>query len=923
MQFRDTAYRFVQKGHAPTVSVVIALSITFWLCLLSVQQEKLEGRQKFRSISEKFRAELATEIQSYLDTLPTLKAFAVLEPHPSDARIDRFISAVALSNRFPNLAFIFFSDHVNGADRDTYIQTRQHDTSLVPEGRSQFTIFPEGRRSEYLVIRYVSPDISETIGYDLFDPTQKYRSDVDRAVRENMPVATGPIVLARDRMKVRDFDNTSVVVRAPVFSDNQLPPAKEERAARFQSVVGIAFTTKKLIESVMGSEVGKRLHVRITDAELPASALPLYDNLPLEPIATGALEVDRFLTLPVEVANRRWNLTVVDRIPALSYWPRPIPIIIFAAGAAISALLWFLTRALVTRTEIAEAAVREALVQVKNEQLALEEAQAIAAVGSFEWCVATKRLSWSTQMERLYGCTAQTFCSDPGALYAQIPSPECNDVRQAIDSVRHAHAPLALEHMLVQENGDTLVIQIRSKWHFDADGNPRTLSGTAQEVTTLRKNEAEIVRLVVTDPLTGLPNRRYMTDCVSRTMDDAKRAGVFHALLFLDLDNFKIVNDTKGHTVGDRLLCMVGDRIRNVVPDRDTVGRIGGDEFVILVLANVETLDAATTVALAAAERVRGIFSSPFLIDGHQHMSGVSIGISVFPSTAETYADVFREADTAMYRSKETGRNRVTIFAESMQTEIEKRTAFELELAHAIRSQQLYLVAQTQFDVHRRPCGAELLLRWTRHDGENIPPDRFIPVAEETGLIISLGAWVFEQGCHTLLALDAAGYNDTVSINVSPKQFREPDFVTFVRDTLERLRVPAERLIFEVTEGLLIENIAETAGRMHEIRALGVRFSIDDFGTGYSSLAYLRDLPLYELKIDKSFIHAALTNTNDAAIVRLILGIAAQLNLQVVAEGVETEEQQHFLSQSGCDLMQGFLFARPQEIGTWLKKRIA
>lgn len=246
-----------------------------------------------------------------------------------------------------------------------------------------------------------------------------------------------------------------------------------------------------------------------------------------------------------------------------------------------------------------------------------------------------------------------------------------------------------------------------------------------------------------------------------------------------------------------------------------------------------------------------------------------------------------------------------------------------LNAEQAVKHQQLHVVAQSQFDMQRRPCGVELLLRWTHPSGENITPDRFIPIAEETGLIVGLGAFVFERGCALVRELDALGCTDTISISVSPRQFRQPDFVDYVKATIARLDVAPDRLVFEVTESLLIEDVAQTANRMHELRALGIRFSIDDFGTGYSSLAYLRALPLYELKIDRAFIDAALSNANDAAIVKLILGIAAQLDIKVVAEGVETDLQFDFLAMNGCDVMQGFLLARPVKLDDWIRARTA
>ena len=918
MKLQSGFYRAIPRHAIPIASMIVALVLTLVLCVWSVQIEKAAGKKEFYRIAEKVQVDLANQIQMHLDTIPTLKAFAVLEQHPTDARMAEFIEAISLRQRFPNLTFMFLADRVKHADRDRYVENVRHDDSMFAEGRAKFSIFPQGERDEYLVIRHVSPDVPGTVGYDLYDPTASYRQDVDKAVLTGSRVATGPIVLAHNRNERRNADNTSVVVREAIFENNLVPATTEGRRIKLQGLAGIAFQTRRLIEHILTPEIKARLSLHISDLNSPASVLPLFDNTPPEVRTTKEASDRDQLRLTLPVADRTWVIVAHDRISTAAYWSRPIPIIILGAGSTIALLLWLLMRALVTRTNNAEAAVREALALFQHEHVALEEAQAISAIGSFEWTVKTKVLSWSAEMVRLYGVTAEAFCSDPEALFGRVPNDERDRLRQAIKAVEQEHAPFMIEHRLHHPYGETQILQIRSKWQYDEHGNAQVLTGTAQEISALRKSEAEIIRLAATDALTGLPNRRDLIERLSLVFTQSRRSGLLNALLFIDLDNFKTVNDTKGHAIGDRLLCLVAERIKGLLRAGDTVARIGGDEFVILLVEQAPTVEAAAQSAVITADRVRTAMAEPFDIDGASHLTGASIGVSIFPQGAQNCNDVFREADTAMYRSKATGRNRVTFFAESMQIDIEKKSALEYDLGQAVRHHQLYLVAQTQFDMRGQPCGAELLLRWKHPSGENITPDRFIPLAEETGLILPLGAWVFEQACKTVMQLDAMGRRDTVSINVSPRQFRQPDFVAQVRETLARFKVPPSRLIFEVTEGLLIDDVIETASRMNELSTLGVRFSIDDFGTGYSSLAYLKNLPLYELKIDRTFIHDVLKSENDAAIVRLIIDIATQLNLKVVAEGVETQAQLDFLVHNECNMVQGFLLARPVALQEWI-----
>jgi len=344
------------------------------------------------------------------------------------------------------------------------------------------------------------------------------------------------------------------------------------------------------------------------------------------------------------------------------------------------------------------------------------------------------------------------------------------------------------------------------------------------------------------------------------------------------------------------------------------VARIGGDEFVILLGQLGKDRTAATTAALGMAEQVRDALTASFDIEGQHYNSSASIGVALMPKPGQTAHDLLREADTAMYRAKVAGRNRIALFEETMQAEVERRLMMERDLATAIEKGELSMHMQLQVDRDGVPAGAELLMRWRRADGTLVPPDQFIPVAEECGLILPLGQLALREACNGLLRLEQAGYSMPLSVNISPSQFRQPDFVAQVRAALEDTGAPASQLIFEVTEGLLIENLDDTIARMHELAALGIRLSIDDFGTGYSSLAYFKRMPLYELKIDRSFIRDTPGDASGTAIVQSVLAMAGHLGLRVVAEGVETREQADFLAANGSAGMQGYLFAQPMPL---------
>ena len=472
------------------------------------------------------------------------------------------------------------------------------------------------------------------------------------------------------------------------------------------------------------------------------------------------------------------------------------------------------------------------------------------------------------------------------------------------------------ELTLVRADGSHFEAEISSSIYSDTDGS-QVCSMVLRDVTDRIRTEQTIHRLAFFDALTELPNRRLLMDRLELLLAAAHRNNLVGAILFVDLDHFKNVNDARGHATGDALLRQVAQRLSTMLRSEDTVARIGGDEFVILIPGNGSDFVAGAQNAMAIAEKVREALAEPFHIDGQAYGSGASIGVTMLPRAGQTTEDLLREADTAMYRAKNGGRNRIAFFESGMQFEVEQRLALESDLAGAIGTEQITMHLQPQFDHHGHAVGGELLMRWTHPERGPVSPAHFIPVAEESGLILRLGDWVLRQGCLTVLQLQAAGMPMPVSINVSPRQFRQTDFVARVEAILADTGAPASHLIFEVTEGLLIDNLDDTIRRMNELVAIGIRFSIDDFGTGYSSLAYLRRLPLYELKIDRSFVQ---DTPGDTAIVQSILSMAAHLGLQVVAEGVETLAQADFLHEAGCGVLQGYLLARPMPLASWLAR---
>lgn len=447
----------------------------------------------------------------------------------------------------------------------------------------------------------------------------------------------------------------------------------------------------------------------------------------------------------------------------------------------------------------------------------------------------------------------------------------------------------------------------------NAQGQVTHYVGTMIDITERKEAERKIEHLAFYDLLTGLPNRRLFIDRLQQAMGGSARSRHMGALLFIDLDNFKIVNDTCGHDVGDRLLIEVARRLDSCVRDGDTISRLGGDEFVAMLEDLSEQPQEAAAQARIVAAKVLETLNQPYAIAGRVHHSTPSIGATIFVGNQDSVDELLKQADIAMYQAKSAGRNTLRFFDPEMQAAVAARAGLEADLRQGIGGREFVLHYQPQVDGNRRIIGAEALLRW-QHPGRGmISPAQFIPLAEETGLILPIGQWVLDDACARLTdwSQDAARCHLSLAVNVSARQFRQPDFVDQVRQAIERAHAPAAHLKLELTETLVLDNVEDTIDKMHALKALGVGFSMDDFGTGYSSLSYLTRLPLDQLKIDQSFVRKLPDSATDAVVVQSIITLAESLGIAVIAEGVETETQRVFLEQHGCPIYQGYLFSKP------------
>lgn len=521
----------------------------------------------------------------------------------------------------------------------------------------------------------------------------------------------------------------------------------------------------------------------------------------------------------------------------------------------------------------------------------------------------------SPQAERLFGFGAAEWLQR-GFWRRHVHEDDLENILRARDEAISGGQEYSCEYRLHNSRGEVMWVEEIGSVVSDADAPhhgqvaPISLRGILLDITQRKVAEQEIQRLAFYDPLTSLPNRRLLLDRLQKLIDPGPASIRYGAIIFIDLDNFKTLNDNLGHETGDLLLKEVAQRLQLAVRKSDLVVRLGGDEFVVLLESGNEAVDLVTRNVEMVADKILAMLNRPYHLNGAEHHGGASIGIYVFDTSRDTVSEMLKRADLAMYQSKAAGRNSIHVFEPEMQVKLSRRAQLEVDLRSALRRREFTLRYQPQVADSGRLLAFEVLLRWKHSERGEIVPAEFIHVAEETGLIVPIGMWVIQKACEQLVAW--AGRAETarlrLSVNVSARQFRHPMFVEQTLEIIRRTGVNPHRLRMELTESLLVDDVNGIIYKMKMLKACGIGFSLDDFGTGYSSLSYLRRLPLSELKIDHSFFRNQLTKETDAAIVRTIVVLAQSLKLDLIAEGVEDERQRAFLAAHGCHAYQGHLF---------------
>ncbi|MEP7151331.1 MAG: EAL domain-containing protein [Nitrospira sp.] len=550
----------------------------------------------------------------------------------------------------------------------------------------------------------------------------------------------------------------------------------------------------------------------------------------------------------------------------------------------------------------------------------LELAQRIARIGNWDWNPRTNRFAMSNELCRLVGIRPSEFAGTFEAFLRFVHPDDRVRVNEALQTLISHRTPCDIDHRIVLPGGTDFTVHLQAEGVREEESEELTIIGTAQDITERKQAENAIHRLAYYDSLTGLANRVLFKDRLSNALAYAQRHHLHLAALFIDLDRFKVINDTLGHTVGDLLLTHVAERLSESVRQSDSVSRhadheashalarLGGDEFTILLTSLPHPEDAGRV-----ARRILDSLAHPFSIDGHEIFISASIGISIYPSDGTTVEALLKNADSAMYHAKEQGRNNCQFYSSGLNAAAAERLDLESDLRRALEREEFVVYYQPKLNIHSRQIlGAEALVRWKHPKRGLVPPGVFLNAAIDTGLIRPMDEWVLREACRQVKAWERAGLPAiTVSANVSNSLFHGRTLPGTVADALRDSGLNPSQLELELTESIAMRDVEASVTMLEGLRTMGVRLSIDDFGTGYSSLSYLQRFPLSRLKIDQSFVRDLLTNENNAKITRAIIAMAHSLNLSVLAEGVETDAQLARLREEGCDEVQGYLFSRP------------
>lgn len=905
------------RWEARRSSIGLPLLITAILCcsglLLIRHWEDSRFKQEFGRNAEIVVSTFQTSLQSRLDIIQALHLHVALSAPQMSSEDWEELTAPWLA-RHPAILNLTWNVRVTRAAL-TAFETSQH-----AAGRPDFSVrdrdalglqHPPGPQDELFPVTYVAPLAGNTAIVGMNPASNPASGEAIRISRRTLrPAASNPFPLAQE-----PEGEPGIVIYQAVFPHGD--PARGEMLGLVSSALRIG----DLVANAREQLTSFPMKLCLLDLSLPPEHRRLVGPASCQDWGNDGPLLQR----EVLFADRHWRLMLhpAQSSKALNgSWACSIALgaSILFSGLLASMLLLFSGRARRTAEQVRlrTAELARASARLRDQQSLLTQAQRIAHMGSWELTAEGGPLLCSEELLRLLEQPPDTRLDEAGLL-ARLTEDDRPRLATAFTALRRAPGAETLDCRMLSAGAieQILHFHIESEW---SAGHWQRLYGTVQNVTQTREAEAHIQFLARFDSLTGLPNRNYWLEQVRAALQTARRHGDKAAMLFLDLDHFKTINDSLGHSVGDMLLTAVARRLRDSLRTGDILGRQGGDEFV-LMLPRIQDMADITSVA---AKLVRSL-AEPFRLEGHELAVSASIGIACFPDDADQVGPLLKHADLAMYSAKQNGRNNFQFFVPEMNARAMQRLQLESALRLGIDRGELVLHFQPQLDLASDTVVAcEALVRWQHPELGMVPPARFIPLAEESGLILPLGEWVLRQACHQQVRWKSQGLHLTMAINIAALQFQQADFVQRVARVLEETGADPADIELEITEGALLASTDTLIERLGSLRKLGMSLALDDFGTGYSCLAYLKRLPIERLKIDRSFIRDLPGDAEDSAIASATLSMARDLGLKVTAEGVESKGQREWLTQRGCQLIQGYHISRPLEataLKAWLHER--
>lgn len=870
-------------------ALVLGLAATAWGWHASAEQLREQADRSFDSAAAVLAARIDEKFEQYLDLLVSFQSLFHASEHVTRAEFRRHYEALQLRDRYRAALAIQYSRLVRYDEREAFEHRMNEELRAeLPNGHPRYRIHPEGVREVYLPVVYNEPAAGNEVamGFDSLGSVA-HREFVEGARDRGEALASGPVELLQG--------GVGFVIRLPLYDVAHAPATPEARRAHYAGQVTGVFRIADVIEDAV-VELDEHLRLRVEDvgpvpvprARLGRAGTRLFYDSQEGVFQTANRDLRQHA---MSLAGRLWVVQVA-RQPVV-WGAQPLPLAILLGGALVSLFAFGILQAFAGRyshaVRIAQQLDRRARHNARRLSAVIESsADAILtldAQGVVRSANAAAQRMFGLADGHMIGRSMQDFLDDgvPADLAGR--------------GLRETTATTAEGHRVPVEvsfNAMTL------------DGQ-RHYVGIVRDVSQWREAQARIQHMAQHDALTGLPNRALLEDRLAQAVERARRDGSRLALLFVDLDRFKNINDSLGHHVGDRVLCEVAARLGGAIRASDTVARMGGDEFVVLLPA-ISALEDAEFVA----RKILLALEAPVHEAGHELRVTASVGVAPFPECGQDAPTLMRHADSAMYRAKAAGRGTFRVHDPRARGPSVRRLQLESELHHALERGELLLHFQPQFDcADDTLVGAEALLRWQQQGGL-VPPDEFVSLAEETGLIVPIGTWALQEACRQAQRWRTLyGRELRVAVNLSSRQLESEDLVPTVALALEASALPPGSLELELTESALLRDVPAAARTLHQLRALGVSLAIDDFGVGYSSFAYLRELPVHKIKIDRSFMAAMRTPEGDPRLVRALIAMAHSVEMEVVAEGVETEYQRALLKAHGCDVAQGYLLGRP------------